>query len=280
MGAQSESSSEPLTPPAPPPQLAVPPAEAVASVRAVAFDCYGTLLQLEERQFASYIQDLLYQHGVEHVTGEQVWDAWLDASREMARLEGRDVERPLEGPEPAFRPFSETWPHFFREAFQRHSVETVPAAAAFQHLWDLLSVAPAYSEVEPVLAALRRRGYRVAIGSNADEDHLQHALAHAEIRCGVDVELVLSSEEARSYKPRRPFFEQLCQRLRLEPREVLYVGDSPWADVTGANHAGLPVYWVSRYPDPEREKLMRSPPTWSGADLTGILECLPTTAPH
>ncbi len=249
--------------------------EAVRSVRAVAFDCYGTLLQLEEREFASLIEQMLQQHGVDHANGEQVWDAWLEASREMSRREGRNPDRPLDGPEPTFRPFSETWPYFFSEAFKHHSVETIPAATAFQHLWDVLSVAPAYPEVATVFAQLRARGYRIAIGSNADDDHLEHALEHA----GIDVELVLSSEEAQSYKPRKPFFEQLCARLELDPCQVLYVGDSPWADVTGANNAGMPVYWVSRYPDPEREQMMRYHPTWSGEDLTGILDALPSTAP-
>jgi len=253
----------------------VGPDEAVATVRAVAFDCYGTLLQLEERQFASLIQDMLHEHGVDHATGEQVWDAWLEASREMARREGRNSEQPLDGPEPTFRPFSETWPYFFGEAFKRHSGDTIPPAAAFQHLWDVLSVAPAYPEVADVFAELQERGYRIAIGSNAEDDQLEHALWRAEI----EVEMVLSSEEAQSYKPRKPFFGQLCERLDLEPCQVLYVGDSPWADVTGANHAGLPVYWVSRYPDPERERMMRSQPTWSGLDLTGILDALPNRAP-
>ena len=97
---------------------------------------------------------------------------------------------------PPFRPFSETWPFFFGEAFRHHSVETIPPATAFQHLWDVLSVAPAYPEVAPVFSELQRRGYRIAIGSNADDDHL-----------------------------------------------------------------------------------MRSHPTWSGPDLTGILEALPAQAP-
>jgi len=268
----SESNQETPTEPAAP---TVGPDRAVETVRAVAFDCYGTLLQLEEREFASLIQDMLHEHGVEHANGDDVWDAWLEASREMAKREGRNPERPLEGPEPKFRPFSETWPFFFREAFKHHSVETIPPATAFQHLWDVLSVAPVYPEVASVFAELERRGYRVAIGSNADDDHLEHALGKA----GIHVEMVLSSEEAESYKPRRPFFEQLCERLQLEPCEVLYVGDSPWADVTGANNAGLPVYWVSRYPDPGREKMMRSHPTWSGQDLTGILDVLPERAP-
>ena len=268
----SESSTETPSEPAPP---TVSAEEAIGTVRAVAFDCYGTLLQLEERQFASLIQEMLQKHGVEHASGEEVWEAWLEASREMAKREGRDPEKPLEGPEPKFRPFSETWPHFFGEAFKHHSVETIPPAAAFQHLWDVLSVAPAYPEVAEVFSTLKQRCYRIAIGSNADDDHLEHALE----RAGVEVEMVLSSEEAQSYKPRKPFYDQLCERLGLEPHEVLYVGDSPWADVTGANHAGLPVYWVSRYPDPEREKSMRSRPTWSGQDLTGILDALPERAP-
>lgn len=281
----SESSNDadtiaPADTPEPPAPPTVSAEQARQSVRAVAFDCYGTLLQLEERQFAAYIQDLLHDHGVDHVTGEQVWDAWLDASREMAKREGRSVDRPLEGPEPIFRPFSETWPLFFSEAFKQHSVATIPAAAAFQHLWDLLSVAPAYPEVSAVCDELRRRGYRLAIGSNADDDHLAHALERANIREGAEVELVLSSEGAKSYKPRKPFYDQLCDELKLEPAEVLYVGDSPWADVTGANNAGLPVYWVSRYPDPDREKQMRSAPTWSGPDLRGILSALPANAPH
>ena len=268
----SETNTEPPAEPAPP---TVGADAAVDTVRAVAFDCYGTLLELEERQFASLIQEMLLRHGVDHASGDDVWDAWLEASRQMAKREGRNPERPLEGPEPTFRPFSETWPSFFAEAFKRHSVETIPPATAFQHLWDVLSVAPAYPEVAGVFSQLRQRGYRIAIGSNADDDHLDHALEQA----GIEVEMVLSSEAAQSYKPRKPFFEQLCERLDLEPCEVLYVGDSPWADVTGANHAGLPVYWVSRYPDPERERMMRSAPTWSGPDLTGILEALPDRAP-
>ncbi len=267
----SDATMETPTAPAPP-EIA---AEAVRTIRAVAFDCYGTLLKLEEREFAVLVQEMLHQHGVDHATGEDVWSAWIEASREMAKREGRDSERPLEGPEPVFRPFSETWPSFFAEAFEHHSVETIPPAAAFRHLWDVLSVAPPYPEVAPVFAELQVRGYRVAIGSNADDDHLDHALD----RAGIEVETVLSSETAQSYKPRKPFFDQLCARLSLDPCEVLYVGDSPWADVTGANHAGMPVYWVSRYPDPERERMMRSQPTWSGSDLSGILDVLPARAP-
>ena len=258
-------------PPPEPPARPVVDAERAAAVRAVAFDCYGTLLQLEERDFAALIHEMLLGHGVRHTTGEEVWEAWLDASRALAESEGLVRDGTVDGPEPTFRPFSETWPQHFAQAFERRAVDAIPPQRAFRHLWDHMSAVPAYPEVAEVFAALRARGYRLAIASNADEGHLRPALDAA----GIDAEIVLSSETASSYKPRRPFFRRLCRLLDLPPEQILYVGDSPYADVNGANHSGLPVYHVRRYPDPERERSLRFEPTWSGPDLRGILDKLP-----
>ena len=260
--------------PAAPAPAVVSAERAAAGVRAVAFDCYGTLLQLEERDFAALIHEMLLGHGVSHTTGEEVWEAWLDASRALAESEGLTRDGTVDGPEPIFRPFSETWPGHFARAFERRSVDAIPPQRAFRHLWDHMSAVPAYPEVAEVFAALRGRGYRVAIASNADEGHLRPALAAA----GIEAEVVLSSEAAESYKPRRPFFRRLCELLELRPEQILYVGDSPYADVNGANHSGLPVYHVRRYPDAERERSLRFEATWSGPDLRGILAVLPSGA--
>ena len=268
----SERSGVAETEPAPP---VVGAERARDSVRAVAFDCYGTLLQLEERDFAALIHEMLVEHGVEHATGDEVWEAWLDASRALAESEGLVRDGTVDGPEPTFRPFSETWPQHFARAFERRSIDAIPPQRAFQRLWDHMSRVPAYPEVAEVFAGLRARGYRVAIASNADDGHLRPALAAAEI----EAELILSSEEAASYKPRRPFFRQLCERLALPPEQILYVGDSPYADVNGANHSGLPVYHVRRYPDPERERSLRFRATWTRPTLRGILDVLPAAPP-
>lgn len=262
-------------PPAEPAPPTVDAKRAADSVRAVAFDCYGTLLQLEERHFAALIHEMLLQHGVSHASGEEVWAAWIESSRTLAESDGVIRDHPLNGPEPVFRPFSETWPQHFAQAFARHSIDQIPPQTAFQHLWDHMCAAPAYPEVHDVLTGLRARGYRVAVGSNADEGHLIPALAAAEI----EAEVVLSSETASSYKPRAPFFRQLCERLALPPEQILYVGDSPYADVNGANHAGMPVYHVRRYPDPEREQVISRRATWTGTDLRGILDALPERVP-
>ena len=252
---------------------AVDAADVARRVRAVAFDCYGTLLQFEERQFGPFLHDFLQRHGVTHVDGDKVWSLWMAASREQAERDGhkKDAANPHAGPEPSFKTFAERWPAFFERAFSQAEVEQVRHDAAFQHIWELMQAAPAYPEAHDVLAGLRARGYRIAVASNADDAHLLPALE----RAGMETDLVLSSEGARSYKPRRPFYRALCERLALPPAEVLYVGDSPYADVAGATHSGLPVYWVRRYRDEEREEDLRCQPTWTQADLRGLLEVLP-----
>ncbi|MEE9276798.1 MAG: HAD family hydrolase [Dehalococcoidia bacterium] len=235
-------------------------------IRAVAFDCYGTLIDFDERAFAPAIDTFLRDRGVNHVPGRDVWAAWMESAREHASRHGRDPEQPLDGPEPPFYSFAEVWPRHFRRAFAATGIEGIDPRAALDYVFALMSRAPVYDEVPQVVAAVRRAGFSIAVASNADDVHLFPALELG----GIKAELVVSSENVRSYKPRRPFFDALCEQLGAQHREILYVGDSPYADVRGACNVGMPVYWVRRYRDPEREKLLQGEPTWIFSDLRGL----------
>ena len=144
---------------------------------------------------------------------------------------------------------------------------------AFLHMFDLLANAEAYPEVGEVLAALRAAGLTLAVASNADDRHLYPALE----RSGIEVDHVISSEAVRSYKPRRPFFDAVAQQLGHEPSEIVYVGDNPYADVTGSRNAGMLSYWVRRYEDEGHKKLLKAEPHWIYSDLRGLIDLL--TAP-
>jgi len=52
------------------------------------------------------------------------------------------------------------------------------------------------------------------------------------------------------------------------------VGDSPNADIIGANNAGMPVYWVRRYDDPHRARNLKQDPPWVYPDLRALLGLL------
>ena len=66
-------------------------------------------------------------------------------------------------------------------------------------------------------------------------------------------ELVLAGGEVSMWKPEPHIFIHACGRLKIDPAEAMYVGDNYFADVVGAQRAGLkPVLYDPRgiFPDP------------------------------
>ena len=82
----------------------------------------------------------------------------------------------------------------------------------------------------------------VCIVSNIDRQDLEAAIAHHDIR----VDLSVTSEDVRAYKPRPEPFQLALDLLGLNHDHVLHVGDSLSGDVIGANAFGIPVAWVNR----------------------------------
>ena len=82
----------------------------------------------------------------------------------------------------------------------------------------------------------------ICIVSNADTADVATALARHRIR----VAGVVTSEDARSYKPDPHIFEAALQLTGWRRQQVLHVGDSLHSDVGGALAAGLRSGWVNR----------------------------------
>ena len=78
--------------------------------------------------------------------------------------------------------------------------------------------------------------------SNADTDHLRSAID----RHGLKFDHVVSSQDARCYKPRPEIFHRALSAMGAEPHEVLHVGDSLHSDVEGAANAGIEALWLCR----------------------------------
>lgn len=87
------------------------------------------------------------------------------------------------------------------------------------------------------LRGLRKEGLSLSIVSNIDDDHLLPMVE----RSGLDSVLDhwTSSEQAGSCKPHAGFFSYCARLAGVEPGEVLFVGDSPFHDVGGAQRAGM-----------------------------------------
>lgn len=91
--------------------------------------------------------------------------------------------------------------------------------------------------VRETLAELRARGLHLGMVSNIDDDQLDHLLEVAGVRGEFDS--VLSSERAGACKPEPAIFEEALRRAGCAPHQAVFVGDSLFHDVGGANRLGL-----------------------------------------
>ena len=57
---------------------------------------------------------------------------------------------------------------------------------------------------------------------------------------------VFTSEDAKSYKPRKELFELALKRTGLKADEVIHIGDSVSSDVKGASSVGIKTLWLNR----------------------------------
>ncbi len=57
---------------------------------------------------------------------------------------------------------------------------------------------------------------------------------------------VFTSEDARSYKPRKEIFEMALTATGLSATEVIHIGDSLSSDIKGAHSAGIDAIWINR----------------------------------
>ena len=109
------------------------------------------------------------------------------------------------------------------------------------------------TDAPAMLTELKEAGFRLGVVSNREKPYLEEL-----DRLGVTghFDLVMAAGEVQSYKPDPGIFKTALERIGAQPSAAVYVGDNYFADVVGAQRAGLrPVLYDSRgiYPNAECE---------------------------
>jgi len=136
-------------------------------------------------------------------------------------------------------------------------------------LMQLYMELDAYPEVKEMLASLKRGGLRTAILSNGTPAMLQSAVENAGIADLLDMSL--SVEDLKIYKPHPSVYQLAVDRLGIGPREICFQSSNSW-DANGAAHFGFRVVWINRFGQ-AREALPAQPDReiTSLADLPPLL---------
>jgi putative hydrolase of the HAD superfamily len=135
---------------------------------------------------------------------------------------------------------AQVWRDYFTTLIARSGVptarmgdagEAIRTSHEARHMWTFVR-----EGTHAAVAAVRERGYRTAVVSNADG----RVEALLEERGLTDhLEFVIDSEVVGVKKPDRRIFDLAVERLGLPADRVLYVGDLYAVDVLGARAAGL-----------------------------------------
>ena len=196
----------------------------------VTFDCYGTLIDWERG-----ITDALLPH--------------LPRGTDRRALAGRYIALEAE--------FEAEGYHRYREVLDvvgRRLLRALGVAIADDEPSPLPTSLPRwrpFPEVPGALRALRERGRKLAILSNVDRDLLATSIAHL----GIEPDLAVTAEDARSYKPAPGHWRTFLERSGASVARTVHVGASQYHDMRPAAALGFRTVFVDRH----GERLETSP---------------------
>jgi 2-haloacid dehalogenase len=127
-----------------------------------------------------------------------------------------------------------------------------------------------WPDVMPALTfTLRNSGFRLAFLSNFTSRMLEANIKSAGL-AGL-FERVLSTDQAKTYKPDPRAYRLGTETLKVERREILFVAFAG-RDAAGAKLFGYPTFWVNRHKLPEEK--FDSTPDGVGESLTQLVRFL------
>jgi 2-haloacid dehalogenase len=197
-------------------------------IRALTFDCYGTLIDWE-RGLSGTLNAWAQSAGV------------LLRDDQLLELYAKH-ESSVESESPSML-YSEV----VKEAMRRIATElgSVATTEWIDRLGHSVGEWPAFPDTAEALIRLHQR-FQLCILSNVD-----HAsFAGSARKLIVDFDLIVTAQDAGSYKPSLNNFHALLNRLRhelgIEPKQVLHVAQSLYHDHVPAQSLGLKTVWIDR----------------------------------
>jgi 2-haloacid dehalogenase len=191
-----------------------------ARMRWITFDCFGTLVDWQAG-FAS---------AVRRFAGDRT-DEVVRAYHAHESL----VER-----QTPHRSYKEVLVAALARAAQECGVSmSADSARSLAESWASM---PVFEDVEPMLAELRRQGWKLAVLTNCDDDLF--ALTHQRFLAPFD--LVLTAERVRGYKPAPWHFLGFERLTRVDRRDWVHVANSWYHDIAPARALGIQHVWLDR----------------------------------
>lgn len=209
-------------------------------IRAIAFDLWETLItdtpelsRAQERLRLQRMEAILAARGYGQLAAriEHAHRALWKRCQDLYWSADRDI------------PCRRQIEHFLEELALDPRTFAEDALAELEHAYAhaALEIPPAVVDGAPeTLRELKGWGLRTGLISNTGRTPgsvLRRILGELSLAPSIDV-MVFSNEHGHC-KPQASIFEELRRGLDVPPHEIVFIGDNPFADVHGAQRAGM-----------------------------------------
>ena len=192
-------------------------------IRALSFDCYGTLIDWERGLLVAF-EELLAARAM-HLDEGLLLETFAELEHEV-EAGGFQKYRAV---------LAEVLERMGDELGFVPSAEECAAFAASVARW------PPFADSSAALERLANR-FDLIVLSNVDADLFRGS----ELQLGATFAHVFVAEDIGSYKPDARNFEYLKAHAGVQPGELLHVAQSLFHDIGPARDAGLATVWVNR----------------------------------
>lgn len=237
------------------------------------FDLYGTLVDIhtEEDDTVWEKTALYFGYYGAHYTGAELKEAFGSAMAARKAQAGQSYECFPDLPmEPVFAEL------FRGRGVEEHADELGLNGAQLFRIasTDYIRL---YPHVTEALTALREKGYRLWLLSNAQRVFTAYELNHLGLAPYFDGIYISSDYGCR--KPDIRFFRALLQEQKLDIQSCLMIGNDLETDIAGAKNAGLDtLYMHTNLTPPDQRSADPADPHeyegWDWEELVGVIEKL------
>ena len=189
-------------------------------IRWLTFDCYGTIADWNACMLGA----------LQPIAGADAASLLSSYHRAESILEAG----------PSWRRYREILRDGLGLAARRAGVPLTDAqCGAFAAAWPAMTIFPDVAEALETLASF---GWRLAILTNCDDD----LFAATAAQLPVPMEIVVTAEQVRSYKPDLAHFRKFAELTGATPANWIHVANSWVHDILPASRMGLRSVWVDR----------------------------------
>ncbi len=225
-----------------------------SAIRAITFDCYGTLIDWESG-ILDALRPILEDNEIK-VTDDRILALYSEFEPEAQSggyMEYRAVLR------------SVMYSFASRFGFSIEGDEAHALANSLPHWQPFPDTVAALQEL--------KKHYKLAILSNIDDDLFADSAVHLE----VPFDAIITAQQVRSYKPGKAHFAEALERLDLEPHQILHAAESLYHDVATARPMGFRTVWVNRHacrPGSSAARVSDVQPEFTVPNLTTLVRIL------